>query len=118
MKLLLFVMSICVVPTAFAQTQTNDFPTQARVEYVIGCMNKLGGQNYNALYRCVCGIDAMATQFSYEEYTEAATFFMLRRTPGERGGVFRDPPRAQELIKKFKKVNSHAEATCNPQVTQ
>ena len=108
MKLRLLVLIVCMLQAAFAQA--NDFPTQARVEYVMGCMNKLGGQNYNTLYQCVCVIDTVAAQFSYEEYTEAATFSMLRRTPGERGGVFRDPPRARELMKKFKEVNSNAEA--------
>ncbi len=44
----------------------NDFPTQARVEFVLGCMNEQGGQSYDTLYKCVCLVDAIAAEMSHE----------------------------------------------------
>jgi len=90
----------------------NDFPTQARVEYVLRCMDYRGGQNYDNLYSCVCVIDKIAKTIEYDEYSEAEVFAQLFSTPGERGGVFRDPDRARLLVKKLKDVTEVAEKSC------
>jgi len=90
----------------------NDFPTQARVEFVLGCMHELGEQSYDTLYPCVCLIDAIAADMSYEEFAEAQVFSQLRSTPGERGGVFRDPDRAQSLTEKLQAAVERGEAAC------
>src|SRR5262245_34515420 len=97
---------------ASAAVFANDFPTQARVEYVLRCMDSNGGQSYNTLYACVCAIDKIADSFSYDEFAEAETFALMRSTPGEQGGVFRDPDRAHELQKKYQDVVSQAEQSC------
>ena len=70
-------------------TSANDFPTQARVEYVIACMNERGEQSYDTLYPCVCIVDRIASSMPYREYVEAETLTFLFSTPGEKGGVFR-----------------------------
>jgi len=90
----------------------NDFPTQARVEYVLRCMDANGGQSYNTLYACVCSVDRIAESFSYQDFAEAETFALLRSTPGEQGGVFRDPDRARDLQKRYQEVVSQAEQSC------
>lgn len=92
--------------------QANDFPTQARVEFVLGCMNSHGGQNYDVMYRCICSIDKIADAFEYDEYVEAEAFAQLRSTAGERGGIFRDASRAQELVAKLIEVVGAAEKSC------
>ena len=61
----------------------NDFPTQARVEYVLGCMDSHGGQKYENLYSCICVIDKIAENIAYDEYVEGEVFAQLRSTPGE-----------------------------------
>ena len=68
----------------------NDFPTQARVEY----------------------IDKIAAEITYEEYVEGDVFAQLRATPGERGGVFRDPDRASQLVRQLTEVTEVAEKSC------
>ena len=50
----------------------NDFPTQARVEFVLGCMSEQGGQSYDTLYKCVCLIDAIAAEMSHERIRRSA----------------------------------------------
>ncbi|MCX8048399.1 MAG: hypothetical protein N3A55_01900 [Methylohalobius sp.] len=91
---------------------SNDFPTQARVEYVFECMQKHGGQNYDNLYHCSCALDELAKQMGYQEYSEAIVFTKLRSMPGEDGGVFRDPPKANKLRAKLKAAEEAAEKAC------
>lgn len=90
----------------------NDFPTQARVEFVLGCMNDQGGQSYDNLYKCVCVVDAVAAEMSHEEFAQAQVFSQLRSTAGERGGVFRDPEQARSLVEKLAAVLERARAQC------
>ncbi len=90
----------------------NDFPTQARVEYVLRCMNSHGGQKYEVLYSCICIIDKIAEKIAYDEYLEGEVFAQLRTTPGERGGVFRDPERSSLLIGKLSDITEDAEKSC------
>jgi len=90
----------------------NDFPTQARVEFVLGCMNEQGGQSYDSLYKCVCVVDAVAAEMSHEEFAQAQVFSQLRSTAGERGGVFRDPEQARSLVAKLAAVLERARAQC------
>ena len=82
----------------------NDFPTQARVEFVLGCMNEQGGQSYEIPYKCVCLVDAIAEEMSHDEFEQAQAFSQLRSTAGERGGVFRDPDQARTLVAKLEGV--------------
>ena len=90
----------------------NDFPTQARIEYVLRCMDANGGQKYENMYACVCIIDKIAEKIAYDEYVEGEVFAQLRTTPGERGGVFRDPDRASFLVKKISDISEVAEKSC------
>ncbi|WP_045223306.1 hypothetical protein [Methyloterricola oryzae] len=99
---------------AAAAAAVNDFPTQARVEYVLGCMQEHGGQNYDNLYHCVCSADKIASKMSYEEFGQAQTFTFLFNTPGERGAEFRDPPQSDKLRKKLKEAKAEAAAACFP----
>jgi hypothetical protein len=90
----------------------NDFPTQARVEFVLGCMDEQGGQSYDTLYKCVCLVDAIAAEMSHDEFVEAQVFSQLRSTAGERGAVFRDPARARDLVAKLEAAVERGKARC------
>ena len=92
--------------------KANDFPTQARVEFVLGCMNQQGGQSYDSFYKCVCLIDAIAADMTYDEFAQAQVFSQLRSTPGERGGVFRDPDQSRTLVNKLSAVTERGKAQC------
>lgn len=98
-------------PTVLADPGTNDYPTQARVEYVLECMQQSGGKLSN-LYQCSCVIDEIAKQFSYEEYVEASTFSHYSSLAGERGGLFRDPEHGREMAKHFRDVERDASKRC------
>lgn len=75
-------------------------------------MDSHGGQKYENLYACICVIDKIAEQIAYDEFVEGDVFAQLRTTPGERGGVFRDPDRASLLTKKLGDITEVAEGSC------
>ena len=107
----LFVLSGCA--STPEQKPVNDFSTQSRVEYVLECMNQRGGQSYQHFYPCVCSVDKIATMLNEAEYTEAQTYARFRSLPGERGSVFRDPPKARDLRKRLTEAKSLAAKACN-----
>lgn len=98
-------------PAPDAPTQ-NDFPTLARVEYVMQCMQKKGGQNYNNLYSCVCGVDKLAEKMRYDAYVEAQTFANMGGLGGDRGGVVRDAPQSRNLKKELQAALAYAQDSC------
>ena len=98
--------------TVTSVAASNEFSTLERVEFVLGCMKKRGGENYDNLYRCSCMIDKIAEQFTPTDYFEARTYSMLRSTAGERGSAFRDPPQAKSLVKKLNEVNEAVQKAC------
>lgn len=114
--LLACMLSACTTSPEKTQEETaisvNDFPTQDRVEYVLECVAKHGGLKYETLYPCICSVDKLASKMTYKEYTEAKTFAYLRSTPGEKGGIFRDPPQAKSLKKKLSEAEEFAENSC------
>ncbi len=114
MKKLLPALAIAMVSGIGAErASANDFPTQARVEIVLACMDLQGGQNYDTLYACVCMVDWIASRISYRDYTVAETLSYLYATPGERGGIFRDAvPEARPRIEQFRTLRREAAASC------
>lgn len=92
--------------------QSEPYPTLDRVEFVVGCMNIRGGQNYTNMYGCVCMIDKIAEAVPYKLYIDAITLGVMMKTPGERGGAFRDAPGARKLTKGYDEVVAEAERKC------
>ena len=103
--------------SAGASQSINDFPTQARVEYVSQCMAEHGGTNLDNMYHCVCAVDKIAGLMRYEEYSESLTFTYMLDTPGDKGGEFRDPPKSKLLRDKLKNAQKEA-AVCFPTLPQ
>ena len=93
-------------------TRINDFPTRDRVEYVLNCIAQHGGLSYINQYACGCKIDKIAEKMTFAEYEAASTFSYLRSTPGEAGGVFRDPKQSKDLRKLLKEADAWAEKQC------
>lgn len=90
----------------------NDFPTQARVEYVFQCMQKKGAQNYDTMYSCVCSADKLAEKMNYASYSEAMTFANLGGLTGDRGNVVRDAPQGRQLKKELQDAMKYAQDAC------
>ncbi len=90
----------------------NDFPTRDRVEYVLNCVAQHGGLSYINQYACGCKIDKIAEKLSFSDYEAAKTFSYLKGTPGESGGVFRDPKQSKDLRTQLKDAEAYAEKSC------
>lgn len=89
----------------------NDYPTEARADYVFGCM-ATNGQTRDNLRRCSCSIDMIASIISYEEYVKAETVLSLRQTGGERMSVFRTTQLAKTLEADLRRAQAEAEIVC------
>ncbi|MGZ8214887.1 MAG: hypothetical protein ACXWTP_10345 [Methylosarcina sp.] len=90
----------------------NDYPTRDRVEYVLNCVAQHGGLTYITQYACGCKIDKIAEKLTFAEFEAARTFMYLKSTPGESGGVFRDPKQSKDLRKLLKEAEAYAERNC------
>lgn len=108
------VLAYCAVGSALADTTLppNDYPTQARVEYVFGCMSKYGGENYDHLYGCVCAIDKIAAKIPYANFVATSTLAVMIKMPGERAAAFRDAEGGREAIKAFDTFMAETETAC------
>jgi hypothetical protein len=99
-------------PEQAQEVKANDYPTHDRVEYVLNCVAQHGGLSYITQYACGCKIDKIAEKLNFAEYEAARTFSMLKSTPGEAGGVFRDPKQSKDLRKQLKEAEAYAEKQC------
>ena len=90
---------------------TNDYPTAARAEYVFACM-ATNGQTQDALTRCSCSIDQVASILPYDAYVEAETVLRMRLAGGERGAMFRGTPAVREIAADLRRAQAEAEILC------
>lgn len=65
-----------------AQEAVNDFPTIARADYVFACM-QVNGQSREALEKCSCSVDVIASLMPYEEYEAVETILMVFKRGGK-----------------------------------
>ena len=90
----------------------NDFPTRARVEYVIACMEETKAPPTEAMYKCSCAIDAIADKVRYSEWVDLSTVANGITIAGERGGVMRDLKDGRKLIDTYRKLQEDAKKQC------
>ena len=96
--------------TAGAQA-VNDYPTNARADYVFVCM-ATNGQTREMLERCSCAIDRIAEILPYDDYVRAETVLRMRQTPGERAGMFRQGIEVGEMVATYRRAEAEAEILC------
>lgn len=94
-----------------AHAQENDYPTNARAEYVFGCM-AVNGQTRDALDRCSCSVDTIASILPYDDYVSAETVLRMRQTTGERSALFRGTAMTTEVAAVLRRAQAEAEIVC------
>lgn len=94
-----------------AHPRTNDYPTYARVQYVVQCMSQ-GNGTQALLYQCSCVIDHIAQHLTYDQFVEASTFAHYAKLPGENNGIFRDPDQAKQQSKLYHQVETQSYRAC------
>lgn len=89
----------------------NDYPTSARADYVFGCM-AVNGQTRDALERCSCSIDLIASIITYDEYVGAETVLMVAQKGGENTSIFRTSPLMRNKVDTLRRAQAEAEIRC------
>ena len=96
-----------------ARAENNDYPTSARADYVMGCM-AANGNTREALLKCSCAIDTIASLMPYSRYEQAETALSLQAGGGVGGrvGLFRDPPQIKAVIEELRRAQAEANLQC------
>src|SRR5258708_16910632 len=81
------------VPAAAAgnPAQGHDYPTQGRVEYVLGCMDD-NGHDFANVYKCSCAIDHIAAVLPYDDDLQQINVSQYLTPRGEGGNKGRLDP--------------------------
>ena len=90
----------------------NDFPTRARVEFVLECMRSSKASAEEAMYKCSCAIDEIAGKVDYATWVELSTVANATTIAGERGGVLRDMKDGRKLTASFRELQADAKKRC------
>jgi len=90
----------------------NDFPTRARVEFVLNCMKESNEPPQASMYKCSCAIDAIAEKVDYATWVDLSTVANGITIAGERGGVMRDIKDGRKLIASYREMQESAKKRC------
>src|SRR6476661_516825 len=96
------VLVVSLIAAAATGAIANDFPTQARVEFVRDCVRTSEGSSEEALYKCSCTIDEIAARVDYETWVNLSTVANATPIAGERGGAMRDLKDARKSIDRYR----------------
>lgn len=105
----LVLASVGMVSGALAHVE-NDYPTVTRADYIFGCM-QVNGQTRDALEKCSCSIDIIASILPYEKYEEAETIMSVRLKGGEKT-AFLFTPKMREKVNEMKRAQIEGELRC------
>lgn len=94
-----------------AASAHNDYPTDARAEYVFACM-VANGQNQDMLRRCSCSLDEIASILTYDRYVAAETVLRMRQGGGEGAAMFRGAPVNTAILADLRRAQAEAEMLC------
>lgn len=113
-RVLALICALAAAPVAHGQSvadQLNDYPTEARVDYVFGCM-AVNGQGQDVMRKCACSIDRIASILPYERYVAAETVLSMSLVGGERMSIFRTAASAKLLVADLRRAQAEAEIIC------
>lgn len=93
------------------EVPVNDFPTAARSDYVFACM-QVNGQTREALNKCSCSIDVIASLMPFADYEEVETVLSVRQTGGEKTEMFFSYAPLREKINVMRRAQVESELRC------
>jgi len=104
--------ALLVMTAAIAYAEVvNEYPTSARAEYVFGCL-KANGETREAIDRCSCSIDVIASLLPYDRYVTAETVLSMSQVRGNLGGQFRTSAQAVSAVNDLRRAQAEAEVRC------
>jgi hypothetical protein len=109
---LLFLLAATICGSSGAvEVPGNDYPTAARADYVFACM-AVNGQSREALERCSCSIDVIASILPFGQYEEAETIMSVRQRGGKNAAMFVTMPMLREKVATLKRAQVEGELRC------
>lgn len=91
--------------------EDNDYPTDARVDYVFGCM-AANGQTRESLEKCSCSVDQLAAILPYDKYVQASTILSMRQGIGQRANEFKSTKIFDDKVADLRRAQAEAEIRC------
>jgi hypothetical protein len=91
----------------------HNYPTATLADYVFGCMAS-NGQNPQALEKCACSIDIIASIIPYDDYVAGETVLRMNqvRGGGEKMDLFRETAVAKDAVDRLRRAQIEAELRC------
>jgi lysyl-tRNA synthetase class II len=116
MKALVLAAALACAASSFAKAAddaslTNDYPTSARADYVLGCM-ATNNQTRQALDNCSCSIDVIASILPYDKYVEAETVLSVRQGVGAQSRAFNATKAFNDMVANLRRAQAEAEIRC------
>ena len=109
---MVLLLAVCGTSAIAADTGGgNDYPTQARAEYVFACMAS-NGQTQQALRECSCSIDVIASVLPYDKYEQAETVLRMRRSGGGYLGEMFRTGMANDMLRDLQEAQAEGEIRC------
>jgi hypothetical protein len=87
------------------------YPTEARAEFVFACM-ATNGQTQDALHRCSCAIDVIASVLPYGRFEDAETVLRMRRSAGGYLGQTFRSALSNDMVRDLEEAQAEAEVRC------
>ena len=103
-------LSSCMAAAAESDPAA-DYPTNARADYVFGCM-AANGQTREALERCSCSLDIVASILPYDRYVQAETILRMRQGVGQQASIFRSTKMFDDIVADLRRAQAEAEIRC------
>lgn len=89
----------------------NDYPTEARADYVFACM-QVNGQTRDVLRKCSCSIDVIAGILPFADYEEAETVMSVGQRGGDNAAMFLSYKPYLEKVNNLKRAQVEGELRC------
>lgn len=107
----LLLLGTCAPAVSADNTLDNDYPTQARVDYVFGCM-AANGESHDAMERCSCSVDVVASILPYDDYVKAETVLSMRQGLGQQAAMFHATKQFDDIVANLRRTQAEAEIRC------
>lgn len=93
-------------------SQQQNYPTAAKVDYVIGCMAS-NGQSHEIMQKCSCSIDLIEKKIPYQEYVQISTLLSLQQMPNSgRNAIYKSSTWSQKAVARLRDIQADSTLRC------
>jgi hypothetical protein len=110
-RLLALALLAALSTPAWAAVEAEDYPTEARADYVFACM-AANGQTRETLHKCACSLDVIASILPYDHYVNAETVLSMRQGVGFTANAFRKVGKFDDMVAELRRAQAEAEVRC------